>query len=112
MYENITEIAFSKTFSKKIFISLYLGFRVLKPRSVKVDMLEKLKPQLLENSNTPGEKESLPSRVIKSLQAECDSTKPQQTFRFTKEQVKWISYLMDKHHDDYQVVAIKCKYVS
>ena len=76
-------------------------------------MLEKLKPQHLENSNTPEEKESLPSRVIKSLQAECDSTKPQQTFRFTKEQVKWISYLMDKHHDDFQVVALYCrKYVS
>ena len=109
MYENLTEIALeidSQTFWKKILISLYLGFRVLKPRSVKVNMLEKLKPQHLENSNTPEEKESLPSRVIKSLQAECDSTKPQQTFRFTKEQVKWISYLMDKHHDDYQVVAI------
>ena len=66
-------------------------------------MLEKLNPIDVNSVNKANPETKKTSHVVQSLQDESESTTPQQTFRFTKEQVKWISYLIDKHCDDYQV---------
>ena len=69
-----------------------------------MDMLEKLNPNTTKNVHNAKEKTPLNSKVLKGLQQQCESTKAQQTFRFTKEQVQWISYIIDTHVDDYQVI--------
>ena len=59
---------------------------------------------LKETHQNDLEESSLPeSEVVKSLTEECESTEKKQVFRFTKEQIRWISYLMDKHGDDFKV---------
>ena len=67
-------------------------------------MIEKLNPTDTRG-NISTDKRNQISKVVKSLQEESESTKPQQSFRFTKEQTKWITYLLDKHGDDFQVNA-------
>ena len=59
---------------------------------------------LKETHQNDLEEASLPeSEVVKSLTEECESTEKRQVFRFTKEQIRWISYLMDKHGNDFKV---------
>jgi hypothetical protein len=66
-------------------------------------MLEKIKPIVIDKEIKSRDEPKKVSKVVQSLQEECESTKPQQTFRFTKEQVRWISFLIDNHGDDYKV---------
>ena len=79
----------------------YLIFRILKAKSVKTTMIEKINPANVNNISK--EKKNLVTKVVKSLQEESESTKPQQTFRFSKEQTRWITYCLEKHGDDFQV---------
>ena len=65
-------------------------------------MIEKIN-QSDTRGNIPKDRKNQISKVVKSLQEESESTKPQQTFRFTKEQTNWITYLLDKYGDDFQV---------
>ena len=65
-------------------------------------MIEKMNPE--NKDNISKDKKTQISKVVKTLQEESESTKPQQTFRFTKEQTKWLSYLLDKYCDDFQVI--------
>ena len=65
-------------------------------------MIEKIN-QTDTGGNIPKDRKNQISKVVKSLQEESESTKPQQTFRFTKEQTNWITYLLDKYGDDFQV---------
>ena len=57
-----------------------------------------------DKDNKSKDKKTQISKVVKTLQEESESTKPQQTFRFSKEQSKWLSYLLDKYCDDFQVI--------
>ena len=52
------------------------------------------------------------SEVVKSLTEECESTEKRQVFRFTKEQIRWISYLMDKHGDDFKVRSYNGNFIA
>ena len=70
-------------------------------------MLERLKLQVPLQTEEGSEDPLAESRVVTTLKEECESTKGEQTFRFTEEQVKWISYLIDKHVDDFQVPISK-----
>ena len=70
-------------------------------------MLEKLKPKHITNTNDQTKSIVTESKVVETLKQECESTTGYQTFRFTKEQVQWISYLMDTHVDDFQVIISK-----
>ena len=65
-------------------------------------MIEKMNPE--DKDNISKDKKTQISKVVKTLQEESESTKPQQTFRFSKEQTKWLSYLLDKYSDDFQVI--------
>merc|ERR1712150_241361 len=80
--------------------------KILKAKSVKTTMIEKIN-QTDTGGNIPKDRKNQISKVVKSLQEESESTKPQQTFRFTKEQTNWITYLLDKYGDDFQ-----CKNIS
>ena len=66
---------------------IFSNFRILKAKSVKTTMIEKINPTNVDSISN--DKKNLITKVVKSLQDECESTKPQQTFRFTKEQIKW-----------------------
>ena len=73
---------------------------------MKSNLVEKLRPIDKDMENKSININKKVSKVVQSLQEECEkeeSTKQKQTFRFTKEQVRWISYLIDNHGDDYQV---------
>merc|ERR1712243_534202 len=74
--------------------------KILKAKSVKTTMIEKMNPANVNNISK--EKKNLVTKVVKSLQEESESTKPQQTFRFSKEQTKWITYCLEKHGDDFR----------
>ncbi len=54
------------------------------------------------------------SEVIKRLEAEAAEAKAniKPTFRFPKEQVRWITYCMDKHGDDFKVSSFVKKLVN
>lgn len=78
--------------------------KILKAKSVKTTMIEKIN-QTDTGGNIPKDRKNQISKVVKSLQEESESTKPQQTFRFTKEQTNWITYLLDKYGDDFQAMA-------
>lgn len=76
---------------------------VIKQKSLKETLMEKV-------ANIPkkvSENSSQTSEVIKRLEAqvsEAEATKVSK-FRFTSEQVKWITYCIDKHGDDFKAMA-------
>lgn len=44
--------------------------------------------------------------VVRALKEEAAQVPVRQTFRFTKEEVRWIAHMMDKHGDDFKVSRI------
>ena len=77
---------------------------VMKHQSTKATLVQKIKPKTVqENLSENTEK----TEVIKRLEAqvsEAESSK-KSSFRFTPDQVKWITYCLDKHGDDFKVIC-------
>ena len=83
-------------------------------KSTKEQYIEQLKEISSEKSSVVKEKEEPPpkksasasSLVVTRLEAEVAeaNANKKQTFRFAKEQVRWITYCMDKHGDDFKGV--------
>ena len=81
-------------------------------KSTKEQFIEQLKEISSEKSSVVKEKEEPPpkksasasSLVVTRLEAEVAeaNANKKQTFRFPKEQVRWITYCMDKHGDDFK----------
>ena len=80
-------------------------------KSTKEQYVEKIKETSSEKSSVEKEKKEEPtpkksasSLVIKRLEAEAAEAhaNKKQTFRFPKEQVRWITYCIDKHGDDFK----------
>ena len=70
--------------------------------SLKNSMLETVKK--CGSKNTDNKVSNVEeTNVVKSLIEESGNTEKRQTFRFNKDQVQWISYLIDKHGDDFKV---------
>jgi len=83
-------------------------------KSTKEQYVEKIKETSSEKSSVEKEKKEEPtpkksasSLVIKRLEAEAAEAhaNKKQTFRFPKEQVRWITFCMDKHGDDFKAMA-------
>lgn len=77
--------------------------KVIKQKSKKQDLIEKVTGTVEDQSSG-----SAPaSQVVEKLEAqvaEAEANK-KSNFRFTKEQVKWITYCLDKHGDDFKAMA-------
>ena len=82
-------------------------------KTTKEQYVEKIKETSSEKSSVEKEKKEEPtpkksasSLVIKRLEAEAAEAhaNKKQTFRFPKEQVRWITFCMDKHGDDFKGV--------
>lgn len=59
----------------------------------------------------PIEENSIQSEVIKRLEDEAAEAEAnlKPTFRFTREQCRWITYCLDKHGDDFKAMAKDAK---
>lgn len=76
---------------------------VVQTKTMKAQLVEKLKDEP-ETKDAP-KVDNVKSEVIKRLEAEAaeaeSNRKP--TFRFPREQVRWLAYCLDKHGDDFKV---------
>lgn len=78
--------------------------------SMKQKLLEKQlkEPSSSSSENSNSEDNSPKSRVICQLEdeaAEAQKAAYKRTFRFTSEQLKFITYMMDKYGDDYKAMS-------
>ena len=81
--------------------------KVLDKKSTKQQFIEKIQDQN-PNKIPPQEIASKKSsEVVKRLEAEVLEAEANKkaNFRFTGEQVKWITYCLDKHGDDFKAMA-------
>ena len=81
--------------------------KVLDKKSTKQQFIEKIQDQN-PNKIPPQEIASKKSsEVVKRLEAEALEAEANKkaNFRFTGEQVKWITYCLDKHGDDFKAMA-------
>ena len=81
--------------------------KVLDKKSTKQQFIEKIQDQN-PNEIPPQEIASKKSsEVVKRLEAEALEAEANKkaNFRFTGEQVKWITYCLDKHGDDFKAMA-------
>merc|ERR1711860_161956 len=83
---------------------------ILSNKSTKATFIEKAKsaksvetPKIVEKSKITGN--SAKTEVIKRLEAQVSEAEnnKKSNFRFTPDQVKWITYCLDKHGDDFKV---------
>ena len=81
--------------------------QVIQTKSIKQKFIEKAKNLPEEKKISKPEKDSQKSEVVKRLEAEVAKHEENKVskFRFTKEQVKWITYCIDKHGDDFKAMA-------
>ena len=80
--------------------------KVIKNKSVKSKMVEKLKESRAELKTENGQVESTPvspAPVVQQLEKEIASMPRKNSFRFPPEQVKFITFMMDKYGEDYKV---------
>jgi len=80
--------------------------KVLDKKSTKQQFIEKIQDEN-QVEKTPPALAVKSSEVIKRLEAqalEAESNK-KSNFRFTGEQVKWITYCLEKHGDDFKAMA-------
>ena len=77
-----------------------------------VEKALKSEEELVKNSEVKSStkcqvSEDVKSEVIKRLESEALKAEQSKVskFRFTKEQVKWITYCLDKHGDDFKAMA-------
>ena len=81
--------------------------KVLDKKSTKQQFIEKIQDQNPNNIPAQEIASKKSSEVVKRLEAEAleaESNK-KANFRFTGEQVKWITYCLDKHGDDFKAMA-------
>merc|ERR1712141_125580 len=86
--------------------------KVVEQKSIKkqfVEIAKKASTETIEkneaeNTKTPRKRET---SVIKRLEAEAAeaNANKKQTFRFPREQVRWLSYCLDKHGDNFKAMA-------
>ena len=76
--------------------------KVVETKSIKQEMVERISGSKKTSSKTCEK-----SEVIKRLEAEVSKAEASKVskFRFTKEQVKWITYCIDKHGEDFKAMA-------
>ena len=83
---------------------------ILSNKSTKATFIEKAKsakspetPKIVEKTKTT--ENSGKTEVIKRLEAQVSEAEnnKKSNFRFTPDQVKWITYCLDKHGDDFKV---------
>lgn len=81
--------------------------KVLDKKSTKQQFIEKIQDQ--DPNNIPAQEiaSKKSSEVVKRLEAEALEAEANKkaNFRFTGEQVKWITYCLDKHGDDFKAMA-------
>ena len=77
---------------------------ILSNKSTKATLIEKAKKSLPVKEDKPTENPGK-SEVIKRLEAQVSEAEnnKKSNFRFTPDQVKWITYCLDKHGDDFKV---------
>ena len=81
---------------------------VTKIKSVKNQFIEtRLGPD--ENIDSNPKPKSKPqddsTEVVQKLEKQAKDSKKHSTFRFSNEQVMWLSYMMDTHKDNYKAMA-------
>ncbi|TRY77060.1 hypothetical protein TCAL_10220 [Tigriopus californicus] len=54
-------------------------------------------------ASTPSDQDDTP--VVRALKAQVAQVPVRQSFRFTSEEVRWITQMMDKHGDDFKAMA-------
>ena len=81
---------------------------ILSNKSTKATLIEKAKKSLPVKEDKPTENPGK-SEVIKRLEAQVSEAEnnKKSNFRFTPDQVKWITYCLDKHGDDFKVSGEK-----
>ena len=76
--------------------------KVLKRPNTKEDMIRKVRGKL-EDEEAEVKEEEETSEVVRELEEEVAKMPKRQTFRFSKEEVRWITGMMDRHGDDFKV---------
>ena len=81
--------------------------KVLDKKSTKQQFIEKIQDQNPNNIPAQEIASKKSSEVVKRLEAEALEAEANKkaNFRFTGEQVKWITYCLDKHGDDFKAMA-------
>lgn len=81
--------------------------KVLDKKSTKQQFIEKIQDQNPNNIPPQEIASKKSSEVVKRLEAEALEAEANKkaNFRFTGEQVKWITYCLDKHGDDFKAMA-------
>ena len=81
--------------------------KVVDKKSIKQQFIEKLQEANPNEIPPPAIAVKKSSEVVKRLEAEVLEAETNKTpkFRFTGEQVKWITYCLDKHGDDFKAMA-------
>ena len=81
--------------------------KVLDKKSTKQQFIEKIQDQNPNNIPPQEITSKKSSEVVKRLEAEALEAEANKkaNFRFTGEQVKWITYCLDKHGDDFKAMA-------
>ena len=72
--------------------------------SVKQKLIKSAKGIIEEDEELSQENKKKASKVVKELQKEAESIQKRQTFRFSKEEVKFITFMLDKHGDDFKAM--------
>ena len=80
---------------------------VLKHQSTKATLVQKIKPKTVPEQKVSTE-DTEKTEVIKRLEAQVSEAEgaKKSNFRFTPDLVKWITYCLDKHGDDFKVSLI------
>merc|ERR1711997_9566 len=77
-------------------------------KSAKKDIVSKISS--VEGDSNSGTSKVTKPHVVESLEKESLENQPKkQNFRFSREQVRWISSMMDKHGQDYKAMARDAK---
>merc|ERR1711963_416527 len=76
---------------------------ILKANTTKAVLVEKIRPIVAPDSKKENTEKSEVIRRLEAQVTEAEKNK-KSTFRFTPDQVRWITYCLDKHGDNFKVI--------